>query len=138
MTRGRGTILAATALMIGMAPVAWAEGSWTSYIHGAMTGFDSRTWTDGATDGDATKIRFDDCLDINHPFETPSTEVQLTRQTPWWWPDEDRGRKMLHCLITDTGNWGWQPVGGYHFTITKINGRTSGGRIDVDYVEVEY
>lgn len=138
MTRGRVTILAAVALMLGMAPIAWAEGSWPSYIHGAMTGSDSRTWTDQDVDDISTTVRFDDCLDINHPFETPSAEVQLTRETPWWQPNVSRGRRTLHCVASASGSWGDQAEGDYHFTITKINGRSSGGRIDVDYVLVRY
>lgn len=103
----------------------------------ALTGFDSRQWSDSNSDSQSTDIRFDDCEDRNTNIEPDNVYIQLTKENTFT-PDEDRGRKVEYCENTDTRYWGDQPSGNYHFTIIRINGNTSGGRVDVPFVKVWY
>ena len=124
--------------LLSFTGAAFAEGSWSSYLSAVATDFNSRTWADKNSDAANTTIRFDNCRE--HSGATFSnTEVQLTRETPWYEPDENRGRKTFTCYSTYTGNWGRQPSSSYHFTITKING-CSGCfyRLDANPVKVSY
>lgn len=123
---------------LAIASPAAAEGSWSSSITDALTGFNSRTWADNNNDANATKITFKNCTH-NWGSATPkSAEVQLTRQTPWYQPDDNRGRKTLNCGTSATGDWGRQSSGSFHFTITKIGGMSSGPRLSVQTVSVSY
>lgn len=114
------------------------EGSWNSYIERAATGFDSRTWTKKNPAIGGAKIRFEGCHE-HYGAEFESTRVQLTRETPFFLPHENRGRKTFYCAGVDTNDWGSQDAGDYHFTITHINGCTSCSLfLDVEDVKVKY
>lgn len=127
----------AVALVLASTSFAYAEGSWSSYITGASTGFNSRTWTDRNADVTSTTIRFDGCVNnINKPVKADVT-LQLTRETPWYQPDENRGRKVLYCSSSDTKSWGRQPSGNYHFTITHVSGSVK-GNMSAKRVRVSY
>ncbi|MCD9877898.1 hypothetical protein [Streptomyces guryensis] len=67
-----------------------------------------------------------------------NTQLQLTRETPWYEPDEDRGRYTFYCSSSDSHAFGDQPSGSYHFTVTKIQGSTSGYYLKVNSVYVRY
>ena len=132
----RVAILALVVLML--APAAMAEGSWTSSITNALTGFDSRSWTDNNSDSANTTIQFNNCEDDWTAIEPDNTQIQLTKETPWYEPDENRGRFVSDCENSDTDNWGDEPSGSYHFTIIRINGSESSGRLDVPFLRVRY
>lgn len=133
-----GVGLAVLGITVGMTTAAFAEGSWSSYISEALSGFDSRQWTDNNSDGTNTSIRFDGCVDVNAGYIATSAEVQLTRETPWYQPEVNMGRKTLDCGSSDTRSWGQVQASNYHFTLIKIGGNVSGGRINVAYVQVGY
>ena len=131
MRRTRTAMLAGL-LVMGLASPAAAEGFWTSSISGAGAGFSSRTWADANSDSDSTTIQFKGCTKTDG--SGTSTTVQLTRQRSFPTPDEDRGRKNFTCATSYTGNWGRQPAGSFHFTLTSVPAT----QIWVDYVKVAY
>ena len=135
MLRKLAAMAASSLAALTFASAAFAEGSWTSYISGALTGFESRIWYDGNTDAANTLIRFDGC----HLTWGPGTNADVNlRRVINNWPDDDRGTKRLYCSTSDTGNWGDVPGGDYRFRIDKIGGQTSGNQLNVDYVRVSY
>lgn len=139
-TRSRGgTIAIAVALMVGLlAPAASAEGSFDSDMTSVLTGFSSRTWSDRNADAAATRITLRGCTHDWAPGAPKSAELQLTRETPWWQPDENRGRKTFNCAASATQDWGRQPSSSYRFTVTKIAGLSSGPKLTVRSLTVSY
>jgi len=111
--------------ILALATVAQAEGSWTSYITGALTGFDSRTWYDGHMDHAHTKIRFAGCRDNNYANDpNDNVTVQLTKEG--FFVDKNMGRINFFCWNSATGDYGeMQEAGNYHFTVVEINGCTN-------------
>src|SRR5205823_3370283 len=93
--RAAGAMLVGGATLALLAPAAGAEGSFNSSMTGVATGFSSRTWTDHNSDSAGTRITLRNCTN-NWSSQAPkSAELQLTRETPWWQPDENRGRKTF-------------------------------------------
>lgn len=131
-----GFVLFATVMSFG--GVAFAEGSWTSSITGALTGFDSRNWTDKKIDNANTTIKLEGCRNVNvAPNAVTTTDVQLQKNNNNW-PDESKGTKILSCRNSATGNWGNVAKGDYYFRIKKIDGNESGGRLNVTKVTTAY
>lgn len=141
MTRKLLAITVATvALLLLLTSAAAAEGYWTSYISGALTGFNSRNWTDNHNDSNSTLVTFDNCTETSDPYLSgENADVQLWRVISLW-PDVKEGTHTLYCYNAwATGDYGEMTTAGtYHFTISKIDGSTSGHQIDVQYVEVDY
>ncbi|MEV7427738.1 hypothetical protein [Streptomyces sp. NPDC091212] len=103
------------------------------------TGFDSRSWTDNNNDANSTTIRFAGCSNGGLGAPVTNTEIQLTHETAWYEPDENKGRKTLNCSSSATGNWGrMTSKGGYHFSVIKIQGATSGYYLSVPTINVAY
>jgi hypothetical protein len=117
---------------------ALAEGSWTSSIKDASTGFSSRTWTDSNKDSAATQITLAGCSVYGDNVANDKTRLQLTRETPVWQPDENKGQKDFFCVKSATGNWGDVAAGDYHFSIITINGYDSGRRLSATSVKTSY
>ncbi|NJQ14722.1 hypothetical protein [Streptomyces bohaiensis] len=134
-----GTILGGLAIvMLASAVPAHAEGSWSSSMNGVRTGFDSRTWTDNNSDNVSTRIALSGCSNGGTGAPVTNTQLQLTRQTAWYQPDENRGRYTFHCSSSDANAFGRQPAGNYHFTVTRIQGSTTGFYLSVRSVAVQY
>jgi hypothetical protein len=125
-------------LSLTLAGTALAEGQWESFIAGALTGFESRTWTDNNTDATSTSVRFEGCSD-NRPGNDGSehTDIAVFREIPIL-PDENRGQKRLHCATAATAFWGDVPAANYHFTVKLIHGLASGNQLWVDFVRTRY
>ena len=119
---------AVTVLLLAMAGFiaspAFAEGSFSSYFRGWLPGTSSRTWSDQNRDADATRITLGGCHAVSSGAVPITPQLQLTRETPWYLPDDNRGRKSFECWSQPsvTQSWGRQPSGTYHFTLTKVNG----------------
>ena len=135
MARRTKLVVVTFMLAFVLAGSALAEGVWTSYISGALTGFESRIWKDNNNDNVATVIRFQGCT--RAPGIGTNTSVNLRRVISLW-PDENKGTKTLYCATSASGNWGDVNGGDYRFKITKINGSESGYRLWVDHVRVQY
>ena len=82
---------AAAAVLAGAIP-AHAEGSFSSSMSAVRTGFDSRTWTDKNSDSVSTYISLTGCDNGGLGAKVTNTQLQLTREKPFYEPDEDRGR----------------------------------------------
>lgn len=145
--RKRAVIVMAStaALAVALAAPALAEGSFSSSITGAYAPFNSRTWTDNNNDATSTHVTFQNCNDqYTSASYNDHAKIQLTRETPWYQPDENKGQDTLYCKNTsDTAYFGRVSSGNYHFTIVNINGQPSGStpvyaRIDVGWVGVGY
>ncbi len=138
--RGAVAVAGAAAIVLTMAPTAFAEGSWSSSISDAKTGFSSRWWTKQKDYDASTVIKFNDCR-ASGP--DTSTTVQLTKYKSGPLPDENRGQKTFTACFsggTSTGDWGTQRGGGdeYRFSIMKINGSSSSYSLYVSSLSVSY
>lgn len=137
----RRASLVAFALSILVTGTALAEGSWNSFIAGALTGFDSRQWTDNNVDAANTTVRFTGCSDVlpgNNGQE--HTDVAVFRIVPIL-PDVNHGQKRLTCggANIGLGNWGRLPGSAqYFFEIKLIHGMASGNQLWVNAVRVAY
>ncbi|KFG73586.1 hypothetical protein [Streptomyces mutabilis] len=107
-------------------------------MSGVRTGFDSRTWTDNNSDNTSTYISLTGCSNGGQGAPVTNTELQLTRETSWYEPDENRGRHTFYCSNSASHYFGDQPSGSYHFTVTKIQGSTSGYYLKVNSVYTRY
>ena len=124
-----------------MAVPAAAEGSFTSSFSGWLPGKNSRTWSDGNRDANSTLITLGGCRAEPNATVRVTFRLQLTRETPWYTPDQSKGRKDFACFSSPvTGNWGRQESGSYHFTLTHVNGNESStvGKVKASTVKVSY
>ena len=142
-TRPRRALMSAVSLLlVGLlaAPVA-AEGSFTSSFSGWLPGLSSRTWQDTDRDAASTQIKLGGCRAESNLSLGVNFRVQLTRETPWYLPDENKGRKDFACsAASKTNSWGRVPQGSYHFTLTHVNGSdySSVGKVKASTVVVSY
>jgi hypothetical protein len=127
-----------------LAVPALAEGTWQSYIDGFRVGDKSRTWSKQVNDGWSTNITFVDCK--VHGYSTATVRIQLTRETPWYQPDENMGRQNYSCSGSGTIHRVWdQPPhnNDYHFVATHLAGSSSSSNqystcLSVGCVKVSY
>ncbi len=124
-------------LVIGTSIVAaspaLAEGSWTSSISSAITGFQSRTWQDNNSDNVATTVSFSGCtITDGRPFS--KTQLEMWGEFGAF-PDQNLGSIQNTC---NTSNWGRVANNAYHFRINTINGSVSGYRLNVTTVRTAY
>ncbi len=128
--------------MVGAVAVpAAAEGSFTSSFSGWLPGKNSRTWSDGNRDGNSTLITLGGCRAESNATIKVVFRLQLTRTTPWYTPDQNKGRKDFACHgSAKTGNWGRQSSGSYRFALTHVNGdeRSPYGKVRASSVKVSY
>lgn len=129
--RWRGGLAAVICALV-LPCIALAEGSWSSNISGALTGFESRDWGDGNRDAASTTIRFQGCTRAGGFATTAGTELRRKRS---FMPDQSLGMKTL---CSTTGNWGRVASGTYKFRINTIGGRTSGYQLWVNNVTTTY
>lgn len=124
-----------------MAAPAAAEGSFTSYFSGWLPGKHSRTWGDSNRDANSTLITLGGCRASANVTVRVTFRLQLTRETPWYTPDQNKGRKDFACYSKSvTGNWGRQSSGSFHFTLTHVNGDQYSwpGKVNASTVKVSY
>jgi hypothetical protein len=107
-----------------------------------LTGKNSRTWANNTSND--TVITTSDC-NLSWPewyasADTKNTiDLQLTRQTPWWQPDENKGVRRFSCGDKAvSANFGDPNNGDYHFTLVKIAGFCCDNRLDYSDVRVDY
>lgn len=136
-TRTLGGLLVGVVLTLILGGSAAAEGAWTSSISGALTGFESRRWTDNNNDSVSTTVNFQGCRLNLQPTTSVSATLNLYRDRTGL-PDVALGEKTFSCYNSGTGSWGDVQSGTYHFTLKKINGATSGKRLWVSHVGVGY
>ena len=113
-------------VVLGFAAPVAAEGTWYSYIDGFRVGDKSRSWSKNVTDGYNTVILLDKCYVHGQP--STNVRIQLTRETPWYQPDENVGRNDYHCTGSSSPFRVWgEPGAGetYHFVATHVAGSTS-------------
>lgn len=113
-----GSIVAG--MSVALAAPAMAEGSWTSSISGAHTGFNSRSWQDNQSDSAATITTLSSCSQTGYPFS--SVGIALYDEFGAF-PDYRVSGWSQRC---GTRNFGTMTrPDGYHFTIETINGQSS-------------
>lgn len=139
----RQALLGVLALLVAgaVAIPAAAEGSFSSSFSGWLPGKSSRTWTDNNRDASSTLITLGGCRAESNATISVTFRVQLTRETPFYTPDQNKGRKDFACSgSAKTGNWGRQSSGSYHFTLTHVNGqeRSPYGKVKASTVKVSY
>jgi hypothetical protein len=111
-----------------------AEGNWSSSVSNALTGFQSRDWTDNNSDSASTRTVWSGCSVVTGTYQ--NTTLDLARNRTWPLPDATYGERTTSC---GTFNWGrMTDVGSYHWTIKKINGSTSGWRVNVNSLTTYY
>lgn len=119
--RARGGVAAAGAALAlaAMAGVAYAEGNFSWYTQSVSKGFNSRTWTKNSSLG-ATVINEYSCQ-FNYPSGGSFVTYQLTREQPWYKPDQDLGHLQSPCFSNGWSgnsyrNFGAPGPSNYHFT----------------------
>jgi hypothetical protein len=142
--RKKRTVVAAVLglVLVGvMAVPAAAEGSFSSSFSGWLPGKSSRTWSDDNRDANSTLVTLGGCRAESNTAIRVTFRLQLTRETPWYTPDQNKGRKDFACSSRSvTGNWGRRSAGSYHFTLTHVNGQASSpyGKVRASTVRVSY
>lgn len=103
---------AGVALAEQKTPFDWSFSGWA-------TGLSSRTWDPDRTV--TTWITVNSCR-LNVPASR-NIELQLTREEPPWKADTSMGRHTFPC--GSKTQWARStPDADYHFSLTRINGRT--------------
>jgi hypothetical protein len=124
-------LLASTALLWGLATTPSFAGSFTSKLSGVSTGFSSRWWSEDGTGSAATRVRFDQCINVSEidwraVFE--KARVHLWRDNGIL-PDHKHGRAQSDCK-NGWASWGrMTEAGSYKWTVGQV-WRTYGGKND--------
>ncbi|HLI51464.1 MAG TPA: hypothetical protein VKU87_06680 [Thermomicrobiaceae bacterium] len=129
-----------TALTLITAGSALAEGSWSSYISGWVTGHSSRNWDKNVNDGVHTTIKLTGCHQSNHPETPRSPDLELWHVYSLWPDSSVAVRHYGSCYsAAQTNDFTYPNTGTYHFTLKKIDGLEGFGMIlDVNSVVVNY
>ncbi|MBF6672606.1 hypothetical protein FQA45_14750 [Glutamicibacter halophytocola] len=137
----RGKLSLVTTLIAGLviipAAPSLAEGSWSSSITNALTGFSSRSWNDQNTDSVATKTTFKTCSETwGTPKSVGSITVALVDHRGALLPAKTVSTKTTKGC--GSVNFGDRKKSTYHFTIKKIAGLSSGVRLTAKKVTQTY
>lgn len=136
--------LAASLVIAAVAAPAFAEGSWSSSISGANTGFKTRTWTDANSDDKSTTFGGSDCTYDTMPWyeDRPDNFTTKLIRYDTWSPNENYGNKTITCKGTKfySVSWGDKGKGKFGLTLTKIDGSEmmGKGRLNVKSVKATY
>lgn len=132
----RAALIGVSSLCLVLSTIspAHAEGSWSSSVSNALTGFTSRSWTDNNSDATATRTVWSGCSTVTGTYR--NTTLDLARNRTWPLPDVTYGERTSSC---GTFNWGrMTDVGSYHWTIKRINDSASGWRVNVSSTTTYY
>lgn len=128
-------------LLVGGASVAaaspaMAEGSWSSSITNALTGFKSRSWQDSHKDHAATRTVLSTCTETwGSPKSVGSVTLNLFDEKGLL-PDANMGARTSNC---GTFNWGeMKRSDKYHFKLSKVGGYSSGVKLTAKSVKQYY
>lgn len=109
-------VFAGTAIAVGVAAPAFAEGSRTSSMTNWVSGNASNSWYDGNNDSTSTHVTFNDC----------TREFQSTIRKTVTGPDPSYGTEWIDCkAYADAVYAGDVPAGNYHFDVTDFSGTTT-------------
>lgn len=122
--------------ILGATP-AIAEGSWSSSMSGARTGFQSRSWQDSHLDRNSTRLALSGCSYPGQGGLVNSISVTLYDEYGLL-PDQSVGTRTAQPC--GTLNWGEQTRSDtYHWTISALNNSTSSsGNINVSSLTTSY
>lgn len=134
ITKTATIVVGGLALSLSMIAPAYAEGSWSSSVSGALTGFSSRDWTDNNNDSASTRTVWSGCSLESGTYR--DTTLDLARNRTWPLPDATYGQRTSACGTFDWGRM--TDTGSYHWTIKKINGSESGFRVSVSSLTTYY
>ena len=122
--------------LLATAP-ALAEGSWSSSLSGARTGFQSRSWQDSHLDRNSTIVALSGC---SYPGQSGLVNsIAVTLYAEWGLlPDQSVGNRTARPC--GSLNWGEQTRSdSYHWTINALNNSTSSaGNINVSSLTTSY
>lgn len=115
---------------------ALAEGSWSSSITNALTGFKSRSWQDSHKDHAATRTVLSSCTETwGTPKPVGSVTLNLFDEKGLL-PDKNMGARTSNC---GTFSWGeMQRSDKYHFKLSKVAGYSSGVKLTAKSVKQYY
>lgn len=127
--------MALSAALILVPTVAFAEGSFTSYMSQAQPSFSSRTWSDQNLDSVKTTVTFSGCK-ANYGGKAPGTLAISSIDVSLY-----RGSTYLgYKRVAGCGSFVWSdmPKGSYHFYLEAVNGITplSGTRVFLNVAKV--
>lgn len=107
---------AGTAVAVGVAAPAFAEGSRDSSMTNWSSGNASHSWYDGNNDSVSTHVTFYDC----------TREFKATIRKTVTGPDPSYGSEWIDCKAYDDAVYaGDVPAGNYHFDVTDFSGTTT-------------
>jgi hypothetical protein len=141
MHRRAASAVLALVLTFVLASPALAEGGFSSSFSGWLPGVSSRTWKDRNDDGVSTTIRLGGCRARASATRVVVLRIQLTKETPWYTPDQSLGRKDFDCHRSSsvTRSWGRVAAGDYHFTLSAVNGTEAfDDKVSASSVRVAY
>lgn len=137
LIRGVIVIITLAGGAIGIASAAGAS-SFSWYMTGVLTGFNSRTWT-STVSADAS-INSTSCnswsygTDPGGGYQTGNYTLQLTQETPWYEPNINRGQHEYTCNSSYQGaqnhDFGSQTAASFHFTVVASSYGTGIGGLD--------
>lgn len=115
-------VAASLPLALFTAPIALAEGSFSSTMANVAAGFDSREWQDKDSDTKGTSVSLRQCTTSNGQN---SFKITLYKGKGLF--SESRGGVTYHCAgnTWQDYNWGRQAAGTYHFQVTLVGGSKS-------------
>lgn len=118
--------------LVAAAP-AMAEGSWSSSITNALTGFKSRSWQDSHKDKAATKTVLKTCSETWGSSKPVGSVTLNLFDERGLLPDKNMGSRTSNC---GTFNWGeMQRPDRYHFKLSKVAGLDSGVKLTAKSVK---
>lgn len=128
------------ALVVGLAQPAFAGGGFNSSMTDWLPGNSSRSWSDSVPDANNTYISLDRCRLKSSASYSVTLRLQLTKETPFYLPDKNLGRRDFACHGRKVQqSWPAQVGGSYHFTLTHVNGSEQApDKVSVAHVGVVY
>jgi hypothetical protein len=132
--------LAVVAFAVGFGQPALAGGGFNSSMTDWLPGNSSRSWNDSVADRNPTFISLDRCRRKANPNAGVTLRLQLTKETPFYQPDKNLGRRDFACHGRKVQqSWPAQVGGSYHFTLTHVNGSEQApDKVSVAHVGVVY
>ncbi|MBE3203809.1 MULTISPECIES: hypothetical protein [Parafrankia] len=138
MRRSAAVAAGVPVAIMGMGLPAYAyEGTFSSYIDDAVTGFESRWWQDNNSTNDDTIVTFKGCRVNNNSTGGADAGIALRWSRPYL-PDGEGSTVVLNCYDSDNYHWADPAATNYRFRLKTINGSDSGRILDVETVGVSW
>jgi hypothetical protein len=131
-----------TGVLLAIAAPAFAEGSWSSSVSGALIGFDTRQWTDNSSDNLDTIEKTRGCTFKYRAGDQSVSHTWEYLRNDTWTPDERYGERQFPCKtdgVTYARSWADKGKGEFYFELTRLNGNTSfSDALNLNFIQAQY